>query len=159
MRIIKPVRNLLKYGSLSLMPQVNPDLMRPIFEDGLKQLSFYSPEDHLALWKTKKEDLRFQYSSEEQPFTRVSGAVYAQEPRKYFKDVDVVSFMSVDMLNPDKQGELFDALKSIVEGAGIEKIIAYSGLCVESEDAKRLYEIRSHRNFDNLKYGLGAFVR
>ena len=148
-------KNFLKYGSFSIMPQVDPDLMRPLFEKSLRQLSFYSPKDSLVLRKTKKSDLRFKYSSEKQRFIWAGGAIYAQEPRKSFGDVDVVSFMGIESLNPDEQGEIFEALRKIAEGAGIEKVIACSSFGVGLENAARLKSIRGQRRFEHLQYGLG----
>lgn len=82
--IVKVAENVRKYGSMSLLPQVDPDVIEPILESEFKKLSFYSPEDHLALWKNKKTDLRFQYSSKQPQFTEVHGTIYAQEPRESF---------------------------------------------------------------------------
>lgn len=159
MGIIKTVRNLIAYGTPSLRPQVDPDVMRPLFENSVKGLSFYSPKDHLALWKTRRNDLRFQYSTGtwEQLPVWVYGVVHAQEPREGFGEVDVVSFMSVEMLKPDEQGEIFDAIKNIVNGAGIEKVVAAS-LGVDAKHAERLSEISGQRRFEDFEFGLGAFA-
>jgi hypothetical protein len=159
MRIIKTLNNLMRYGTSKLMPQVDVEFMRPIFENGFKQLSFYSPEDHLALWKEGRTDLVFQYSSKYQEFTWVHGRVYAQEPRESFGDVDVVSFMRIEMLNPDKKGELFGAIRNIVERASIEKVIANSSLGIHEEKyARCLQSMRGTRRLEHLRYGLGTNI-
>jgi len=158
MGVIKPVMNLVRYGSLKILPQVDPDVMRPIFEEGIKKLSFYSPRDHLDLWKTRKEDLRFHYSSEQQKFVWFNGIIYAQEPRNSFGEVDVVSFMNLDMINPDKQMEVCDAIKSIAKSGGIEKIVACPGFGNDIESARRLADYQGNRLFAQLRYGLGAFA-
>lgn len=159
MRIIKPIVNLMRYNTPKLMPQADVEFMRPIFENEFGQLSFYSPEDHLALWKPGKTSLRFQYSSDKSAASWVHGTIYAQEPRESFGEVDVVSFMRVEMLNPDEKGEIFDVIKNIVEKAGIEKVVANSSLGIHEEEyARRLQDIRGTRRLEHLKYGLGINV-
>ncbi len=154
---IEQVNNLFKYGSLNLIPQVDPEVMKPIFKAKISRLSFYSPEDYLTLQKTEKGNLIFQYSSSEYPFMgsrgiRFNGIIYAREPGKDFGGVNVLSFMKMDIFSPDSKGEIFDVIKGIVEEAGIEKVVA-SSLGVRIEDAKRLCEIKGHRPGGYLKDG------
>ncbi len=159
MRLIKPITNMIKYGSFNFMPQVDPDYMKPIFEDKFRQSGLYSPDDYVELWKTRKDDLRFHYVSNSNTDIVVGGAIYAQKPRSSFEDVDIISFMLIDMLTPDKDRKILDSLKNIVEDVGIERIVAYCSIWVNTEDAEYLNAIRGGRNPAHLKYGHGAFAR
>lgn len=159
MGIIKQLQKLVKYHSSNIRPQVDPDHMRPIFENVLKQMSFYSPEDSLNLWKDKENDLFFMYESKVNSKTNMNkhygayGVIIAQERREHFEDVDLVSVMRINTLFPDSKGEIHDALKTISEDAGIGKLIAYPSIGVLREDVIRLYESPGIKRLED--YSLG----
>ena len=158
MGIIKPLSNLAKYGSLTLLPQVDPDVMKPVFDRSIQKFSSYSPEDHLALWKTDKENLRFQYHSKRDSFVWFYGTVFACEPRKSFGNVDVVSFIEMNMVGPHEPLETCNVIQDIAKSAGVEKIVAFTGLGIEPAAARELANYRGHRLFNQLNLGLGAFT-
>ena len=162
MGIIKPVANLIKYGTARLLPQIDPEVMRPIFERHIRKLSFYSPEDHLEVTKRTRKSLSFNYVPNPRRFVWFSGRIYAQVPRESFGDVDAVSYMNLRMLamqtlNHDEREELFNAISGIVESAGIEKVIP-GNPGVDAEDAQRVRGFKGHRRLEHLHYGLGVYV-
>ncbi len=155
MQIIRPLANLLRYGSKTLQPQIDPLVMRPIFEESFRQLTFYSPNDQLELRKTEKEDLQFDYSSHTKKFVQAGGTIYAQTPRKRFGPVDVISFINIDTFFSDSQGELFDAFSRIVKNANIERVVVCPRAIVwSSEDAEKLREMSGQRRFEHRRYQL-----
>jgi hypothetical protein len=151
MKIVKPIGNLLRYGSMNLMSPVDPDIMRPIFEARIAPISFCSPGDVLSFHKTGRKDLEFQYLFEQRPFDLIEGRIYAQQPRENFGEVDVISFMEISHITLDQQGEVLSAIEGIVKDAYIERVIR-SPLCdIDGEDTKSLFEIRGHRRPDYLR--------
>jgi hypothetical protein len=156
MDIVKPLRNFAKYGSFSLLPQVDAEHMRPIFEESVSSLSFYSPEDNLDLFKTQRNNLRFHYSSSEREFTWFGGVIYAQEPREDFSPVDNVSYMRISEFNLSNadailgRPEFYRVIKEIVEAGGIEEVVSRGCSNVSLADAQYLDEIKG---FDPCKEG------
>lgn len=129
--------------------------MRPIFEEELGKLKFYSSEDNVFLEKRQRDHLFFQYFSNEASCS-TSGHIYAQKPRDGFESVDVISFMDVGFLfgEPKKIEGLLFALENIVERAGIERVTATIGLSVTKEQAERLIEMKGNRHASQFfKYG------
>ena len=164
MGIIAPIKNLIKYGTTDLMPQVDPEVMEPIFKENFKKLSFYSPKYSLHLRKNQIEDMRFTYTSRDRnpsidhSFV-IAGTIYAQKPRTLFSEVDVVSFMKVDDFYGEEKyfKELADAIEGIAQKAGIEKVVAFTGWPnFKLEQTKRLLDIKGSR--DSWNYGIGSFV-
>ena len=152
--------NLIRYGTTNLLYQIDPDKMRPIFEKHLRELSFYSPEDHLEVTKRTRRSLSFNYVSKPRDFVWFSGRIHAQAPRESFGDVDVASYMhlrllAMETLNPDEQEELFDAISGIVKSAEIEKVIPGSSL--DTEEKQRIRSFKVHRGLQRLHHGLGDY--
>jgi len=153
MRIVKPIVNIIKYGSPVVMPQVDMDIMRPIFEESLKHIRRYCGENTLKLWKSARENLIFDYNCKDGTQAWVTGAIYAMEPRANFQDIDILSFMEITNFKKDKEGWLYDAIQNIVETAGIERVIAESP-DIDAEYARILERFKGQRLTAQLNYGL-----
>jgi len=158
MRIWAAGKNLVRYGRFSLMPQVDPEVMRPIFKDAFAGWGVSSDDDVLALYKQGmgargRGSLIFRYS----PISSGSyfaGRIYAGPPRESFDHMDVLSCIRIDVFMPDEKGGLFDVVKNIVKNARIERVVISTDKIKEA-DADRLREFRGMRSTVHMqRYGL-----
>jgi len=144
--------NLFKYRTTRFEPQVDPEFMEPIFEEELSNLSFYSPMDDIGFWKFEKSSLQFNYSSNNKIEGGISGidfcgTIHYQYPRNGFKQVDVVSLMRVNILRPDKDGEIYGAINNIIVRGHIEKVLGDDCTC-EPETREIISRMNGRRTFE-----------
>ena len=146
--------NLFRYGTMHLLPQVDPNFVRPIFEGSLRRVERLYPEDtHLKLSKPARENLFFQYTGKNGELTWLSGAIYAKLPRQHFGGVDIISFMDIAVFQPGKLEFLLEAVRQIVKTAGIEHVIAERP-DVDQRYVVALERLHGERLPTELKYGI-----
>jgi len=140
------LKNLWKYGTNTFLPQVDPKVMELIFKESLEELSLYLDNDNLALWKTGKDNLNFQYSTRDRQPKWFNGTIYVQKPRDDFDYWDIISYMEIRMINPDNENKIIDAISEIVKSANIEKIILNTPFGVDKNIAELLANIEGKRD-------------
>jgi len=147
MRTFDICMNYLEYDiNASFLPQVDVKIMELIFEKFLQELSFYSDKDSFVLKNNDNNSLFFLYSSTLSSGKLVSfnGCIYAQKPRKDFDFVDLLSYMKIEMIKPDDNNEIIDAISGIVQAGYIEEV--HVGHIHNEEIAELLKGIKGKRN-------------
>jgi hypothetical protein len=147
----KVIKNLWSYGTLNLEPQVDPDIVGPILSDELGKLSSYSGKDDLSVWKTHVDSLNIIYISESNQNVNFRSTIYAKPPRDNFGRVDLISYMDIEMLNPDENRELIDAISRFVNLADIQRVVP-GGIGVNIEDYNHLRNMGGVIGPNQLKY-------
>ena len=144
---VESLKNLWKYHTNTFLPQVDPDVMGPIFEESLGKMPFYSKkEDTLTFEKTSLYSLDFYYFSENRRLW-IDGTIYAQKPRKDFDGVDLLSYMNIIKIEPDVDNKIIDVIADIVQSANIEKVCTLRAIDFDKKIAKLLADIEGRRDY------------
>ncbi|MCK5234689.1 MAG: hypothetical protein KAJ88_02500 [Candidatus Aenigmarchaeota archaeon] len=137
------VINLLNYGTSTIIPQVDSKVMKPIFEESLKKMSFYSPTDILKLWKTEIKTLHFEYFSGDRGWPQFDGTLYALSK-------SIPPYISIKSIELDDDNEIIGAISEIVKLANLDYVDTFSSSGFSVEITELLKDIKRRRA--DLKY-------